>query len=90
MILDAKSIPLTSGSPDSQDEDTILVQANETMKHGIVHFLQKCLFNPPIEFVFAIRLIPRKVTTHTLGCLKQSRRHTNSLLLIVRVFYATK
>ena len=58
MILDAKSIPLTSGFPDSQDEDMILVQANETMKHGIVHFLQKYLFNPPIEFVFAIGLIP--------------------------------
>src|ERR1051326_7104850 len=44
----------------------------------------------PIEFVFAIGLIPRKVTTHTLGCLKQSRRHTNSLLLIVRGFLCHK
>ena len=28
------------------------------MKHRIVHFLQKYLFNPPIKFLFAIGLVP--------------------------------
>ncbi len=28
------------------------------MKHRIVHFLQRYLFNPPIKFLFAIGLIP--------------------------------
>ncbi len=28
------------------------------MKHRIVHFLQKYLFNPPIKFLFAIGLAP--------------------------------
>ncbi len=28
------------------------------MKHRIVHFLQKYLFNPPIMFLFAIGLVP--------------------------------
>jgi len=28
------------------------------MKHSIVHFLQKYLFNPPIMFLFAIGLVP--------------------------------
>ena len=28
------------------------------MKHRIVHFLQKYLFNPPIKFLLAIGLIP--------------------------------
>jgi hypothetical protein len=58
MILDAKSIPLTSGSPDTQGEDMILVHAHETMKHRMVHFLQKYLFNRPIKFLIAIGLIP--------------------------------
>ena len=59
MILDAKSIPLTSGSPDTQGEDMILIHGHETMKHHMVHFLQKYLFNPPIKFLFAIGLIPQ-------------------------------
>ncbi len=36
----------------------ILVHEHETMKHRIVHFLQKYLFNPPIKFLFAIGLVP--------------------------------
>ena len=28
------------------------------MKHHIVHFLQKYLFNPPIKFLFAIGIVP--------------------------------
>jgi deazaflavin-dependent oxidoreductase (nitroreductase family) len=28
------------------------------MKHGIVHFLQKYLFNPPVKFLFAIGVAP--------------------------------
>jgi deazaflavin-dependent oxidoreductase (nitroreductase family) len=28
------------------------------MKHRIVHFLQKYLFNPPIKFLFTIGLVP--------------------------------
>ena len=28
------------------------------MKHRIVHFLQKYLFNPPIKFLFALGLVP--------------------------------
>ena len=28
------------------------------MKHRIVHFFQKYLFNPPIKFLFAIGLVP--------------------------------
>jgi len=28
------------------------------MKYGIVHFLQKYLFNPPINFLFAIGMVP--------------------------------
>ena len=53
MILDAKSIPLTSGSPDTHGKGMILVHAGETMKHRVVHFIQKYLFNP-IKFLFAI------------------------------------
>jgi hypothetical protein len=50
--------PLTSGSPDTQGEDMILVHAHETMKHRMVHFLQKYLLNRPITFLFAIGRIP--------------------------------
>ena len=28
------------------------------MKHRIVHFLQKYLFNPPIKFLFSIGMVP--------------------------------
>jgi deazaflavin-dependent oxidoreductase (nitroreductase family) len=28
------------------------------MKHRIVHFLQKYLFNPPVKLLFAIGLVP--------------------------------
>src|ERR1700736_759695 len=28
------------------------------MKHGIVHFLQKYLFHPPIKLLFALGLVP--------------------------------
>src|SRR5258706_9644888 len=28
------------------------------MKHSIVHFLQKYLFNPPIKLLFAIGVVP--------------------------------
>jgi len=28
------------------------------MKHGIVHFLQKYLFNPPIKLLFALGIVP--------------------------------
>jgi deazaflavin-dependent oxidoreductase (nitroreductase family) len=28
------------------------------MKHRVVHFLQKYLFNPPIKFLFAIGVVP--------------------------------
>jgi len=58
VILDAKSIPHISGSPDTQGEDMILVHGHATMKHRMVHFLQKYLFNPPIKVLFAIGLIP--------------------------------
>jgi deazaflavin-dependent oxidoreductase (nitroreductase family) len=30
----------------------------ETMKHRVVHLLQKYLLNPPIKFLFAIGLVP--------------------------------
>ena len=46
------------GSPAPQGEDIIPVHEHETMKHRIVHFLQKYLFNPPIMFLFAIGLVP--------------------------------
>src|SRR3982074_1186395 len=38
--------------------DIISVREHETMKHRIVHFLQKYLFNPPIKFLFAIGVVP--------------------------------
>jgi deazaflavin-dependent oxidoreductase (nitroreductase family) len=45
-------------SPAVQGEDIILVHERATMKHRIVHFLQKYLLNPPILFLFAIGLVP--------------------------------
>src|SRR5713226_5174650 len=48
----------TSAPPCIQGEDTILVHEHETMKHRVVHFLQKYLFNPPIKFLFALGLVP--------------------------------
>jgi len=34
------------------------VGEHASMKHGLVHFLQKYLFNPPIMFLFAVGLSP--------------------------------
>jgi hypothetical protein len=54
------------------------------MKHGIVHFLQKYLFNPPIKFLFAIGLVPRGWTravpkcTDISSCNAQARSAKNS------------
>jgi hypothetical protein len=36
----------------------ILVHAHETMKHRMVHFLQKYLFNRPLRFCLRFGLIP--------------------------------
>ena len=52
------ALVLTSVSPAPQGEDINLDHEHETMKHRIVHFLQKYLFNPPIKFLFAIGLVP--------------------------------
>jgi deazaflavin-dependent oxidoreductase (nitroreductase family) len=38
------------------------------MKHRIVHFLQKYLFNPPLKFLFAIGVaVPGRAILETIG-----------------------
>jgi len=44
--------------PRARCGDIISVREHETMKHRVVHFLQKYLFNPPIKVLFAIGLVP--------------------------------
>ena len=47
------------------------------MKHQIVHFLQKYLFNPPIKFLFAIGLVPPGYALlETIGCKTGRPRRT--------------
>lgn len=54
-----------------------LVREHETMKHRVVHFLQKYLFNPPIKFLFAIGLAPPGYALlETTGCKSGKLRHT--------------
>jgi deazaflavin-dependent oxidoreductase (nitroreductase family) len=48
----------TSGSLLTQGEAIISVHERETMKHRVVHFLQKYLLNPPIKFLFALGVVP--------------------------------
>lgn len=65
------------GSPGTQSEDRISVHERETMKHRIVHFLQKYLFNPPIKFLFAIGLVrPGCALLETTGCKTGKPRRT--------------
>jgi len=42
----------------TQGKDIISAHENETMKHRIVHLLQKYLLNPPIRLLLAVGLAP--------------------------------
>jgi len=47
------------------------------MKHRVVHFLQKYLFNPPIKFLFAIGLVrPGYALLETTGRKSGKQRRT--------------
>jgi deazaflavin-dependent oxidoreductase (nitroreductase family) len=47
------------------------------MKHRVVHFVQKYLFNPPIKFLFAIGMVPPGYALlETVGRKTGKRRRT--------------